>query len=98
MKNEAKADAERDLRNLISAAGADVAEKARRERLLRHFETAEKAHPLNWQSTLWNALECLLRRWTTNNDIAETAALESRNDQQTATDRNQVFEQSNVEI
>lgn len=40
------ADAERDLRNLISAAGADVAEKARRERLLRHLEAADKVHPL----------------------------------------------------
>ena len=39
-----------------------------------------------------------MRRWTTNNEIAETAALESRNDQQTATDRNQVLDQSNVEI
>jgi hypothetical protein len=34
------------LRDLISAAGADVAEKARRERLLRHLESADKAHPL----------------------------------------------------
>ncbi len=38
LKNETKADAE-DLRDLISAAGADVAEKARRERLLRHLES-----------------------------------------------------------
>ena len=29
---------------------------------------------------------------------AESAALESRNDEQTATDRNQVLDQSNVEI
>ena len=36
----------RDLRDLISAANADVAEKARRERLLRHLESADKAHPL----------------------------------------------------
>ena len=46
LKNETKADAERDLRDLISAAGADVTEKARRERLLRHLESADKAHPL----------------------------------------------------
>ena len=45
-QNETKVDAERDLRDLISAAGADVAEKARRERLLRHLESADKAHPL----------------------------------------------------
>jgi hypothetical protein len=46
LKNETKADPERDLRDLVSAAGADVAEKARRERLLRHLESADKAHPL----------------------------------------------------
>ena len=46
LKNETKADAERDLRDLTSAVGADVAEKARRERLLRHLESADKAHPL----------------------------------------------------
>jgi hypothetical protein len=46
LKNETKADAERDLRDLISAAGADLGEKARRERLLRHMESADQAHPL----------------------------------------------------
>jgi len=46
LKNETKAGTERDLRDLFSAAGADVAEKARRERLLRHLESADKAHPL----------------------------------------------------
>ena len=46
LKNETKADAERDLRDLISLAGADVAEKARRERLLRHLESADKGDPL----------------------------------------------------
>jgi hypothetical protein len=46
LKNETKVDAERDLRDLISAAGAEVAEKARREGLLRHLESADKAHPL----------------------------------------------------
>jgi hypothetical protein len=46
LKNETKADAERDLRELISAAGADAAEKARRERLLSHLETTEKPHAL----------------------------------------------------
>jgi hypothetical protein len=51
LKNETKADAERDLRDLISAAGtdatgADAVEKARRERLLQHLESADKAHPL----------------------------------------------------
>jgi len=45
LKNETKA-AERDLRDLISAAGADVAERARRERLLHRLESADKAHPL----------------------------------------------------
>lgn len=46
LKNETKADAERDLRELISTAGADAREKARRERLLSHLESADKAHPL----------------------------------------------------
>jgi hypothetical protein len=46
LKNETKADAERDLCELISAAGADMAEKARRDRLLRHLESADKAHRL----------------------------------------------------
>jgi hypothetical protein len=46
LKNETKAGAERDLRDLISTAGADVREKARRERLLRHLESADQAHPL----------------------------------------------------
>ena len=39
------------LRYLISAAGADVAEEARREMLLRHLESADKAQQWNWQST-----------------------------------------------
>ena len=46
LKNETKADAERDLRDLITAAGADVAEKTRRERLLRYLEATDKPHPL----------------------------------------------------
>jgi hypothetical protein len=46
LKNETKADAERDLRDLISAAGADLAEKARRERPLHHLEFADEAHPV----------------------------------------------------
>jgi hypothetical protein len=45
LPNETKSDAERDLRDLISAAGA-ATEKARRERLLHHLEAADKAHPL----------------------------------------------------
>ena len=46
LKNETKADAERDLRELISAAGTEVAEKSRRERLLRHLESADKGDRL----------------------------------------------------
>ena len=46
LKNETKVDAERDLRELISLASADVTEKSRRERLLHHLESADKAHPL----------------------------------------------------
>lgn len=46
LKNETKAEAEADLRKLISAAGIDATEKVRRERLLRHLESTDKAHPL----------------------------------------------------
>lgn len=46
LKNETRAQAERDLRDLISAAETDEGEKARRERLLRHLESVDKAHPL----------------------------------------------------
>src|SRR6185295_604336 len=46
LKKETKADAERDLRDLIAAAGAEVTEKARHERLLRHLESADKGDPL----------------------------------------------------
>ena len=46
LKNDTKADAERDLRDLISVAGTELTERARRERLLRHLESADKAHPL----------------------------------------------------
>ena len=45
-EDETKADAERDLRDLISTVGTDVADKARRERLMRPLESADKAHPL----------------------------------------------------
>ncbi len=46
LKNETKAAAEQDLRTLIAAAGADAAEKARRERLLHHLEATDKLQPL----------------------------------------------------
>jgi hypothetical protein len=46
LKNETKADAERDLRELINLAGEDEREKARRERLLQHLESADKGDPL----------------------------------------------------
>jgi hypothetical protein len=46
LKNDTKAASEHDLRELISAAGIDATEKARRERLLRHLEAADQAHPL----------------------------------------------------
>ena len=46
LKNATKADAERDLRDLISAAAADPTERARRERLLRHLQATEKPHAL----------------------------------------------------
>jgi len=46
LKNESKAGAEEDLRELIAAAGADTAERARHERLLQHLQSLEKAEPL----------------------------------------------------
>jgi hypothetical protein len=69
LKNETKADAERDLRDLMSAAAADVAEM-RRERLLRHLESADKAHPLELAKYSLDRAEALLR-WTSNNDVGD---------------------------
>jgi len=46
LKNETRAETERDLRELIDASGGDAAEKARRERLLRHLQSTDEAGPL----------------------------------------------------
>lgn len=46
LKNESKAEVEKDLRELISASGDDAGEKARRERLLHHLQSADEAEPL----------------------------------------------------
>jgi hypothetical protein len=46
LKNDTKAEAEADLRELICASEKDSVEKARRERLLRHLETTDKAEAL----------------------------------------------------
>ena len=46
LKNDSKADAERDLQDLITATNVELREKTRRERLLTHLETAQNAHPL----------------------------------------------------
>ena len=46
LKNDTKADAERDLRELISSANADMKEKTRRETLLSHLESTDKGDPL----------------------------------------------------
>lgn len=46
LKNETKAGAERDLHELIKASGGDAAEKARRERLLRHLQSTDETGPL----------------------------------------------------
>lgn len=46
LKNETRAETERDLRELINASGGDAAEKARRERLLRHLQSTDEAGPL----------------------------------------------------
>lgn len=46
LKNETKEETETDLRMLISASGNDEAERTRRERLLRHLQSTDKAEPL----------------------------------------------------
>lgn len=46
LKNETKAGAEKDLRDLIAAGGGDAGESARRERLLRHLQSMAEAEPL----------------------------------------------------
>jgi hypothetical protein len=71
LKNETKADAERDLRDLISAAGADLAEKACRKRLLRHLESADKAHPLELAKYSLERAGASYAEMTSNDDIAE---------------------------
>jgi hypothetical protein len=46
LKNEKKAETEKDLQELISASMNDARERARRERLLRHLQSTDKADPL----------------------------------------------------
>jgi hypothetical protein len=46
LKNETKGETEHDLRELISAAGADEGERERRERLLHHLQSTDEAGPL----------------------------------------------------
>ncbi|MEP6686623.1 MAG: hypothetical protein ABJB22_07595 [Verrucomicrobiota bacterium] len=46
LKNETKAQIEEDLRRLIAAADRDAREKMRRERLLQHLQSTDKAEPL----------------------------------------------------
>jgi hypothetical protein len=46
LKNQTKSETEKDLRDLIGAAGEDMTEKARRERLLNHLQTTDAAEPL----------------------------------------------------
>jgi hypothetical protein len=46
LKNETKAEIEKDLRALIAGSGTDKEERARRERLLRYLQSTDKAEPL----------------------------------------------------
>jgi len=46
LKNETKTDAERDVRDLISMAGADVIKKERGKGYCTTSKSSEKAHPL----------------------------------------------------
>jgi hypothetical protein len=69
LKNDTKAAAQRDLRDLISSVSADVAEKAHRERLLRHLESADKAHPPELAKYSLKRAGASSSRWTSNNDL-----------------------------
>lgn len=46
LKNQTKAESERDLRGLIDVAGLDPCERLRREELLRHLQAADEAEPM----------------------------------------------------
>jgi hypothetical protein len=46
LKNETKAETEKDLSQLINASGEDARERERRERLLRHLQSVDDAEPL----------------------------------------------------
>jgi hypothetical protein len=46
LKNDTREQTEADLRLLIDACGTDAAEKARRERLLRHLQSATNDEPV----------------------------------------------------
>lgn len=46
LKNETKAGAEKDLRELISSSFGDTCERSRRERLLSHLLSKDEAEPL----------------------------------------------------
>ncbi len=46
LKNQTKAESERDLRGLIEVSGLDACEKVRREKLLSHLQATDEAEPL----------------------------------------------------
>lgn len=46
LKNDTKAETEKDLKSLVAASMNDERERARRERLLRHLQSTDKADPL----------------------------------------------------
>ena len=46
LKNESKEEIEKDLQTLVAASSKDEREKSRRERLLHHIQTTDKAEPL----------------------------------------------------
>jgi len=67
LKNETKADAERDLRDLISA-GARTCQRGASRKATDRLESADKAHPLELAKYSLERAERLLRSWTANND------------------------------
>ena len=61
LKNETKAGAEKDLRDLIAASGEDAWERERRERLLRHLQSSDEVGPLELAKYSLERARTLLR-------------------------------------
>ncbi len=69
LKNETKADAEQDLRDLVSAAGADVAVVGASRNATAPPGICGESAPAELAKYSLDELELLLRRWTLSTDI-----------------------------